>query len=368
MKATLYLIRTIFAPCALLFGPLCVLTWLNQLARLGDLVTGTLGDLPMMLDMGLSLMPTVLLHATTAAVFFGMMLGYEQLNRHSELVAFRALGFGLFRLMQPVVALAAVCSSFLIVLHLFVVPWSVGHLQKIMLESATRTLSSHLETNAFRPLSDRTVIFHQNKEKQSETEEVWQDAFVSFRSGAQNDGHLMLFAPEMGTAADAKTKSLMLRAEEGSVFSINEDAMTVIDFERAQLAISIRDWLKNQTRSVTKYHSYTPEALLKAQAKAKGHRKRWLRFFLAEKIANHLQLFPLLLLSALLSFAPKRNLRGRNWVFALLIFVVNYALYQLFRGLYLSNHVPLWLGALGPLLLLSAATAWLWRKTARACL
>ena len=143
--------------------------------------------------------------------------------------------------------------------------------------------------------------------------------------------------------------------------------MTVIDFKRAQLALSIKDFLKNQTRSVTKYHSYSPKALLTAQKKAKGHQKRWLRFFLAEKLSNHLQLLPLLLLAALLSFAPKRNLRGRNWVMALLVFVANYALYQLFRGLYLSNHIPLWLGALGPFLVLSAFTLWLWRKTLRAC-
>ena len=367
MKATLYLIRTIFTPCALIFGPLCVLTWLNQLARLGDLVTGALGDIPMMLDMALSLMPTVLLHATTAAVFFGMMLGYEQLNRHSELVAFRALGFGLYRLMKPVIALALVTAISLSLLHLYLVPWSVSHLQKLMLESATRTLSSHLETDAFRPLSENTVIFHQNKEKQSETEELWENAFISFRSGTQNDGHLILFAPEMGTMADAKSKSLYLRAEEGSVFSLQDSSMTVIDFKRAQVALSIKDWLKNQTRSVTKYHSYSPKALLKAQKKAKGHQKRWLRFFLAEKLSNHFQLLPLLLLAALLSFAPKRNLRGRNWVMALLVFVTNYALYQLFRGLYLSNHIPLWLGALGPFIVLSAFTFWLWRKTLRAC-
>jgi lipopolysaccharide export LptBFGC system permease protein LptF len=143
--------------------------------------------------------------------------------------------------------------------------------------------------------------------------------------------------------------------------------MTVIDFERARLAVSIKDWLKNQTRSVTKYHSYSPQALLKAQEKAKGHRQRWLRFFLVEKISNHLQLLPLLLLAALLSFAPKRNLRGRNWVMALLVFVANYALYQLFRGMYLSNHIPLWMGALGPFAVLSTFTVWLWRKTLRAC-
>jgi len=368
MKATLYLIRTIFMPCALIFGPLCLLTLLNQLVRLGDLVKGTLTHYGLLLEMILALMPTVLLHATTASVFFGMMLGYEQLNRHSEMIALRSLGFSMGRLMRPVIYLAFVASLFLSVLHLYVVPWSVGHLQNLMMESATRTLSQHLTTESFRPLSEKTVIFHQKKEKQSDVEEIWEDALISFRSSSENDGHLILFAPEIATQADAQSRSLYLKGQKGSVFSLQKDSITAVDFEEARLSVSINDWLKNQTRSLTQYHAFGPEKLWQLQKKKKGHRKRWLQFFLTEKVTNHLALFPLLLLAALLSFAPKQNLRGKNWVWALLAFVGNYGLYQLFRGLFLSDHIPLWLAALGPMMVLSVVAFALWRKTARACL
>ncbi len=367
MKATLYLIRIILAPCLLVLGPLCLLTLINQLVRLGDLVKGSLNNTGLLIEMIFALMPTVFLHASTASAFFGMMLGYEQLNRHSEMVAFRSLGFSLGRLMRPVFYVAFVLCLLLSMLQLYWVPSSLGHLQNLMMESATRTLSEHLTTESFRPLSEKTVIFHQDKHKQNETEEVWEDALISFRSNSEDSGHLILFAPEVATQADAKSRSLYLKSQQGSVYSLQKESITAMDFNEARISISINDWLKNQTRSLTQYHSLSPEKLWRIQKKKKGHRKRWLQFFLVEKVANHLVLFPLLILSALLSFAPKRNLKGKNWIYALLAFVGNYGLYQLFRGLFLSNQIPLWLAVLGPFLILSGAAWWLWRKTSRAC-
>ena len=70
MKATLYLIRIILAPCLLVFGPLCLLTLINQLVRLGDLVKGSLNNTGLLIEMVFALMPTVFLHASTASAFF----------------------------------------------------------------------------------------------------------------------------------------------------------------------------------------------------------------------------------------------------------------------------------------------------------
>ena len=140
-----------------------------------------------------------------------------------------------------------------------------------------------------------------------------------------------------------------------------------MDFKEAQISISIDDWLKNQTRSLTRYHALSPDKLWRIQAKKKGT-KTLDTILLVEKVTNHLVLFPLLILSALLSFAPKRNLRGKNWIYALLAFVGNYGLYQLFRGLFLSDHISLWVAALGPTIVLGMVTGLLWRRTVRACL
>ena len=239
-----------------------------------------------------ALMPTVFLHASTAAAFFGMMLGYEQLNRHSEMVAFRSLGFSVGKLMRPAVYVAFVLCLLLSALQLYWIPSSLGHLQNLMLESATRTLSEHLTTESFRPLSEKTVIFHQNKHKQNEVEEVWEDALISFRSHGDSSGHLILYAPEVATQADAQSRSLFLKSQQGAVYSLQNESITAMDFKEAQISISIDDWLKNQTRSLTRYHALSPDKLWRIQAKKKGHKKRWIQIFLVEKVTNHLVLFP----------------------------------------------------------------------------
>ena len=116
---TIYVLRTISQPliAAIAIGLMVLLA--DRLVRLLDITLGKKNSFGIVFEMLAYLVPHYLGLALPAALFLGLLFGFNALSKNSELHAFMATGVGLHQLARPVLMLAAIFS----VLAMLIVGW-----------------------------------------------------------------------------------------------------------------------------------------------------------------------------------------------------------------------------------------------------
>ena len=114
-----YIASTIAKPLlsAIAIGLLVLLA--DRLVRLLDITLGKKNSLGIVFEMLAYLVPHYLGLALPAALFLGLLFGFNSLSKNSELDAFMATGIGLHQLVRPVLILA----GFFSLLALLIVGW-----------------------------------------------------------------------------------------------------------------------------------------------------------------------------------------------------------------------------------------------------
>ena len=91
----------------------------DRLVRLLDITLGKKNSLGIVFEMLAYLVPHYLGLALPAALFLGLLFGFNSLSKNSELDAFMATGIGLHQLVRPVMIIAA----FFTILAFLIVGW-----------------------------------------------------------------------------------------------------------------------------------------------------------------------------------------------------------------------------------------------------
>ena len=99
---SIYVLRTIIRPLAsaIAIGLLVLLA--DRLVRLLDITLGKKNSFGIVFEMLAYLVPHYLGLALPAALFLGLLFGFNALSKNSELDAFMATGIGLHQLARPV--------------------------------------------------------------------------------------------------------------------------------------------------------------------------------------------------------------------------------------------------------------------------
>lgn len=114
-----YIAKTIAKPLlsAIAIGLMVLLA--DRLVRLLDITLGKKNSLGIVFEMLAYLVPHYLGLALPAALFLGLLFGFNSLSKNSELDAFMATGIGLHQLVRPVMIIA----GFFTLLALLIVGW-----------------------------------------------------------------------------------------------------------------------------------------------------------------------------------------------------------------------------------------------------
>lgn len=118
-----YILRQISTPLigAMAIGLLVLLA--ERLVRLLDFTLGKKNSFAIVFEMLAYLVPHYLGLAVPAALFLGLLFGFNKLSRNSELDAFLAAGIGLHQLVRPVLVLAGI----LMLASLVIFGWAQPH-------------------------------------------------------------------------------------------------------------------------------------------------------------------------------------------------------------------------------------------------
>ncbi len=119
-----YVLRQVARPLlvALVISLLMLLA--ERFVRILDLTLGKQGSLSLVFEMLGYLVPHYLGLAIPAAVFLGLLFGFNQMSRHAEVDAALAAGISLHRLARPVIALSLVAAMVALIVFGWLQPYT----------------------------------------------------------------------------------------------------------------------------------------------------------------------------------------------------------------------------------------------------
>jgi len=149
-----YVLAQVSRPLAisLVIGLLMLLA--ERFVRILDMALGKKGSLSLVFEMLGYLIPHYLGLAIPAAIFLGLLFGFNQMSRNSEIDAFLASGISLHRLARPVILLSVVAAMLAVYIFGWMQPYT---------RYAYRALKYAIESVEVFYLAEEGVFMHAGK-------------------------------------------------------------------------------------------------------------------------------------------------------------------------------------------------------------
>lgn len=168
-----YIAKTIAKPLfsAIAIGLMVLLA--DRLVRLLDITLGKKNSLGIVFEMLAYLVPHYLGLALPAALFLGLLFGFNSLSKNSELDAFMATGVGLHQLVRPVMIVAAVFTVLAMLIVGWVQPQARYAFRAIVHSVQNVEIFFLAEAGVFMQAGSRTFILDKLSRKNNQFERIF---------------------------------------------------------------------------------------------------------------------------------------------------------------------------------------------------
>lgn len=178
-----YVVREVVSPCLLGFMVYTFTMIMDQILNLSELLVrkgATLGDVSHIL---LYFLPGITAFTLPMSVLVGLLIGLGRLSTDMEIVAMRASGVSLYRLLRPVLLFCGTGWLLSSVLSLYVAPWSNYRLVQIVYRVAFTQAKEQIRPRVFNESIPNYVIYIQDIPA---TGEMWKGVFICETKNPEN--------------------------------------------------------------------------------------------------------------------------------------------------------------------------------------
>lgn len=154
-----YIIKECIFPFFLALGVLTCVFLLGNLIQLANLVVNKGVSLSTVRDVFLLLIPVLLGYTLPIACLISVLLGFSRISADNEIIAMRANGIHLARLLSPLIIIGIIISLFTLILNDRIIPYA-HHKQKILLKSlGSENPTALLEAGVFIHSFNNQILF-----------------------------------------------------------------------------------------------------------------------------------------------------------------------------------------------------------------
>jgi lipopolysaccharide export system permease protein len=229
-----YLITEALAP---FFASLMILTtilFLGRILPLFDFIINFGIGLPDFIRLCAYMAPKLFLFAIPMASMLGVILCFTRMGNDNELIALKAAGLGLYR-MLPAVILFALCTS--LVTGYFsatLIPRGASAMRQLFFQLAKEGIDRGLQEKKFSEGLADVVIYIDGKDPVTRQ---WQGVYVADNRDADNP--LTIVADRGNLLADMAAMLITLRLENGSIHLAKDELTQTISFAAYSINIPL---------------------------------------------------------------------------------------------------------------------------------
>lgn len=229
-----YLVTETLAP---FFASLLILTtilFLGRILPLFDFIINFGISLPDFIRLCAYMAPKLFLFAIPMASMLGVILCFTRMGNDNELIALKAAGIGLYR-MLPAVVFFALCTSLLTgYFSTTLIPSGTNAMKKLFFQLAKEKIDKGLQEKKFSDGLPDVVIYIGQKDQKTGK---WQDVYVVDSRDSNNP--LTIVAESGFLHADMPNLLLTLQLDHGSIHQAKEERTQTISFATYRINIPL---------------------------------------------------------------------------------------------------------------------------------
>jgi lipopolysaccharide export system permease protein len=154
-----YILREFFSSFFLSVFVLTFVMLLGNLIRFAELIVTKGVPMAVAGKLFFYLLPSLFIFVLPIATLSGVLLSIGRLSGDNELIAIRANGIGLFRMLVPIIIVGLTISLFCVILTNEIIPKSLHKTRTTLLELGTQNPTAALEAGTFITAFEKFIIF-----------------------------------------------------------------------------------------------------------------------------------------------------------------------------------------------------------------
>lgn len=282
------------------------------------------------------LFPNIFLYSIPMAAMMGVTIGFARLSSDSEILALKASGISIYRILPPVVMVTALIALLTSYFSIKLIPISEIYMKQLTYQLLKDKISSGIKEHLFTEALGDVVIYVERIDK--ETEE-WTNVWVSDMRGVTNP--IVTMASTGRMYGDPATMQVSIVLNNGSLHRPGLGNAQIVQFDRYQINIPLRPPSSKATTVKRKSSQTMPELLAEAQRfrdDVKQHRDYLIEYHKRLVLPVGCLIISLIGLPLGLQARPGRKAIGIQA--GLGIFVLYYIFYTLGKNLAESGALP----------------------------
>ncbi len=309
---------------------------LNKLFILADLLVNKQVEMRLVLKLFLLHLPVTISLTIPMSVLISVIMAISRLNADYEIVALRANGISIFRIIKPIIITGIITFLLMIAFNETLLIYSNKNYNKIFVQILKSNPMAMIEEGIFSKLGDKTIWIKKIDKKSGDMN----DAMLFSKN---EKGGWDIIKAESGKWKKYNDGSKTLNLFKGRLFSSELDKNTfgIVDFSNGSAEIILSEGKISYTEAKDKlnpgeYNTIELYNILKKRNKShKDDRDTalyWIELF--KKQAIPFSCFVFALIGAPIGIISKRSSRGIGFGVSISIFFIYYAFFM--TGQYLA--------------------------------
>ena len=212
------LLKAVVPPFGVAFVVLTFVVFLDQFGRLSELLITRNATVETILAIAGTILPSILIFSLPLAYLIGVLIGLSGLSGESQIIALRACGVPLRRLLRPIVALAVLSCSLTALLSLEVMPRTNDGLRAMKDRISVRQITSQVHARVFNEDFPNLVFYVDDL---SVGRQKWSGVFLSDNTDPRAPRTVL--ARDGSWVTDAGGTRLQLHLEQGVVYEVDPE-------------------------------------------------------------------------------------------------------------------------------------------------
>jgi LPS export ABC transporter permease LptG/LPS export ABC transporter permease LptF len=352
------LVRAVIGPFVIAAVVLTFVVFAHDMGRLSELLITRNASVESVLLICGSILPGILIFALPLAYVIGLLIGLSGLSSESQIIALRACGVPLRRLLIPVMLLGAIVGVATGVLSIYVLPGSMDLLRTIKEKVSLRQATSQIEPRVFNEDFPNIVFYLDDL---SVDRQRWDRVFLADNSDAKRPR--IILAREGTWVTDQEAARLQLHLRDGTVYQIDpqdsrRDNVSVFSATDIPVDLRLRPGLSADNGSAEEAPRKAPELstleLWRGTGPGTSSAERLEQLIqLHRRLSIPFSVVPFGLLGLTFGASMKKGGRTSGFVLSLALVLTFFVLFM--NGLRLASvgSVSPWLGAWAANIILS---------------
>mgnify|MGYP001497789329 CR=1 FL=1 len=246
MPSTLdrYIFREITVPFILGMTAFTGALLMGRFLKIADLVVAKgvpLGEICLLIAY---LFPSFALVTIPMALLLAILLAFGRLSSDSEIIAMKASGVGLGRLMLPVLAFAVITTIATLAISLYAVPSGNSAFKEILTKAVANSADLDIRERIFVDTIPGLVIYVNSYDKATRNMKG-----IMIQDDRKPEAPLTIFAGKGVISIDPQARLASIRLEEGSIHNIHQASYRLVNFREYDLNLRLDHAMRSINRN-----------------------------------------------------------------------------------------------------------------------